>query len=506
MRISVSVRNLLVATCLAFSPLATTAQRLSDPEITDPVLFDANRPLSNELHTSVLDGFTLAAVGDCIISRPLSHYAAREPKFAESLNILKSADATYGNLETSLIDIRTFKGFPYTGVDDVPLLSEPGVAADLVTMGFKLMSRANNHSLDWGLEGMRETTYWTSKAGLVTAGVGETQGLARAAQYFESSKGRIGIVSIASTYRATSDALPERGAAPGRPGLNALSLKKTVVVPANVMQELQKLAKDMYGPSSGPGKNTDQQGKLTLFDTKFESGPIRKMKYEINDDEQSGILKAVRQGKQHSDFLLVTLHSHEPADRTRSDPKTDFDDTPADFVHELAKAAIDSGADAFLTTGIHHLGPIEIYKGRPIFYGLGDFFWSDIQEPMPADFYAQYRESIQAAFKKPERATDADIAGALNSQYFAGDLPFESVITESRFEHGRLTMIRLYAVDLGYGMKLTESGIPRAASAEKAQTILNRMQRLSEPYGTRIDIEPEKDWHYVGVIRVNENL
>jgi len=75
----------------------------------------------------VLDGFTLAAVGDCIISRPLSHYAAREPKFAESLNILKSADATYGNLETSLIDIRTFKGFPYTGVDDVPLLSEPGL-------------------------------------------------------------------------------------------------------------------------------------------------------------------------------------------------------------------------------------------------------------------------------------------------------------------------------------------------------------------------------------------
>jgi len=470
-------------------------------------MFDSNRPLENELHTSITAPFTLVAVGDCIISRPLSQYETVDAGFADSLNILKRADATYGNLETSIIDIRIFKGFPYTGPDDVPLIAEPGVASDLIAMGFKLMSRANNHALDWGIEGMRETTYWTSRAGLVSAGVGENQGLARAAQYYESSKGRIGIVSMASTYRPTSDALPERGAAPGRPGLNGLSTRKTVVVQESVMKELRKIADDLYAKPPEPAKTPDQQGTLTLFDNKFESGTRRKLKYEMNSQDLAEILKAVRQGKQHSDFLLVTLHSHEPADRTNADPKTDFDDTPAEFVHELAKAAIDSGADAFLTTGIHHLGPIEIYKGRPIFYGLGNFFWSDIQEPMPADFYSQYRETIEAAFKSPEKATDADIASVLNSQSFAGDLPFESVITESRFEGGRLSTIRLYPIELGYGTKLTQSGIPRRpATSAHSLKILNRLQSLSQPYGVEIQIEPERDWHYIGVIRLKDAL
>jgi len=174
---------------------------------------------------------------------------------------------------------------------------------------------------------------------------------------------------------------------------------------------------------------------------------------------------------------------------------------PAEFVHTIAKAAVNAGADAFLTTGIHHLGPIEIYEGRPIFYGLGDFFWSDIQEPMPADFYVQYKDSLLAAFTNPEKPTDADLTNVLNAEYFAGELPFESVITENRFDHGHVAEIRLYPVDLGYGMKLTESGIPRVPSAEKAMNILKRLQMISAPYGTRLDIESAQDWHYVGIIR-----
>jgi Putative enzyme of poly-gamma-glutamate biosynthesis (capsule formation) len=287
--------------------------------------------------------------------------------------------------------------------------------------------------------------------------------------------------------------------------VSALAVKKTMVVPESAMADLRRVAHDLYGASPGGRADKDQQNKLTLFNTQFESGQIRKLQYEVDPDDLAGILKAVRQGKQHSDFLLVTIHSHEPADTTSADPKNDFGDAPAEFVHELAKAAIDAGADAFLTTGIHHLGPIEIYKGRPIFYGLGNFFWSDIQEPMPADFYAQYQESIRGAFKSPEKATDADIANVLNAEAFAGDLPFESVISESRFEQGRLSEIRLYPVDLGYGMRLTESGIPRAATANKAMKILKRLEDISGPYGTRMRIESSQPWNYVGVIRLNAN-
>ena len=458
----------LVLFTILSATFAVLAQDAADPGIKDPSKFDPKRPLQQESQTHVPDGFRLVAVGDCILSRPMSQYANRDTGFASVVTLLKNGDATYGNLETSVIDMRVFRGFPYTGEDDVPLIADPAVAKDLAAMGFRLMSRANNHALDWGLEGMRETTRWAGDAGLTTAGVGENQGLARAAQYYESPKGRIAIVSMASTFRLYSEALPEQGAAPGRPGINALAVKKTMVVPQGVINDLLAISRKLYPDAPAPHKNAKDDNKLTLFGTKFEPGTKRGLRYDMDETDLAGILRSVRQGKQHSDFLLVTIHSHEAADSTAPDAKTDFADRPAGFIETLAHQAVDAGADAFLTTGIHHLGPIEIYKGRPVFYGLGDFFWSDIQEPMPADFYSQYRDSLTAAFVHPEKATDADFANVLNAASFDGDLPFESVITESRFDHGRVSEIRLYPIFLGYGMKLTESGIPRVASPERA--------------------------------------
>src|SRR6185295_3443500 len=52
-----------------------------------------------------------------------------------------------------------------------------------------------------------------------------------------------------------------------------------------------------------------------------------------------------------------------------------FEDLPPDFLVELAHKAIDNGADAFVGHGPHVLRGVEIYKGKPIFYGLGEFFY-----------------------------------------------------------------------------------------------------------------------------------
>ena len=40
---------------------------------------------------------------------------------------------------------------------------------------------------------------------------------------------------------------------------------------------------------------------------------------------------------------------------------------------EIAHAAIDAGADVVIGHGPHYSLPVEIYKGKPIFYGLGSF-------------------------------------------------------------------------------------------------------------------------------------
>ena len=49
--------------------------------------------------------------------------------------------------------------------------------------------------------------------------------------------------------------------------------------------------------------------------------------------------------------------------------------SPAGHWPEL-HAAIDAGADVVMGTGPHFPLPVEIYKGRPIFYGLGNFTFS----------------------------------------------------------------------------------------------------------------------------------
>jgi poly-gamma-glutamate synthesis protein (capsule biosynthesis protein) len=43
---------------------------------------------------------------------------------------------------------------------------------------------------------------------------------------------------------------------------------------------------------------------------------------------------------------------------------------------QIARSAIDAGADIVMGHGPHYLLPVEIHKGRPIFYGLGNFTFS----------------------------------------------------------------------------------------------------------------------------------
>ncbi len=464
----------------------------ADPGIKDLSKFDPKRPLARELETNVADGFNLVTVGDCIISRPLLQYAARDAGFRNVVDILKRADVTYGNMETSILDLRHFNGYPYPGPDDVTLLAPPEVAKDLAQMGFDIVSRANNHALDWGVEGMRETSHWLETAGIAYSGVGENLGLAQSPGYFESGKGRVALVSMASTFRPGTEALPSMSAAPARPGINALTLKKTVTVSPEQMADVARLRDALY-PAE---KNRKIPEELSLLGTKYVLGKSFGFKYAMDPIDLTGILRGVRLGKQHSDFLIVSIHSHEPGGSAEAEAKNDFHDMPADFVHDLAHQAIDSGADTFVATGIHHLGPIEIYKGKPIFYGMGNFFWADIQEPMAADIYQQYQKAMADALVHPERATAADLNSVSNAMGFAGQPAFDAMIAESLFDHGKLVEIRLYPVDLGYGMKLTESGTPRMAGPEQSQKILRYVSEVSQKYGTKISIEG-----LVGVIR-----
>ncbi|WP_260687100.1 hypothetical protein [Rhizobium laguerreae] len=73
---------------------------------------------------------------------------------------------------------------------------------------------------------------------------------------------------------------------------------------------------------------------------------------------------------------------------------------------------------------------------------------------------------------------------------------YESVIAKSLYNENRLAEIHLFPIDLGHSKRFANRGVPSLADTVKASLILERLQKLSEPFGTKITI---KDG--VGIVR-----
>ncbi|HQQ87854.1 MAG TPA: CapA family protein [Smithellaceae bacterium] len=485
----------LIISIICFILLNIINTSAADSEIVpikEKAILDPKRPLAAELKTSVAPGFTLVATGDLISSRPLYQLTQADTNLAQLATILQKADVTFGNLETTIIDLVKCKDASPHAFYDWPHTADPQVARDLVDFGFKMVSRANNHSNDWGIAGMRETTKNIEGAALIHAGCGENRAQARAAKYLNTAKGRVALVSMTSTFHEGAAAMPPHGYAPSRPGINALRLKTYTCVNREMMDQLWKM-KNVFDkletPSSFSDRNSDiSDGKkcrqFSVFDTDFQLSSTGKegYHYELNALDLKEILTSIRLGKQHSDFLIASLHSHDTAVSPHEIP---------DYLTPLARKAIDSGADIFLVHGNHVLGPIEIYKNRVIAYGLGNFFWSDIQEPLPAELYESNDDILKNTFVRPEEVTDAEFSSALNASTFSDNSYFQSIILLSRYEGNLLKEVRIYPVDLGYGRILSKSGIPHLASPDVGRLILERIQLMSKSFGTRIKIKDD---------------
>ncbi len=432
------------------------------------------------LAITVADGFTLAAVGDCIISRPLSQLTATDQRFAAVVRLLRDSHVTFGNLETSITEPTAPGVVPMGTSEDWTVRADPASAADLRSMGFDLMGRANNHSTDWGPGGLRETGRHLEAAGIVHAGVGETLAAARSPRYVESPWGRVGLVSAAATVGGdAAPALDAFGEVPARPGVHALGVTPIVTVPGEVMDSLRALREAFPDIDLAWTPNLDPKQRLELHRIRYERGDTFEVRFEIDTEDRHRLLRSVRLATQHADLSILAIHAHQ-GEHTP--------DRPPGYLRDLAHDAIDHGAGAVIVSGPHRLAPVEVHAGRPILYGLGNFFWSDMAEPLQGYFYRHSRAMV-AGSPDPEMVTDADLTGALNAEFFDEEEIFRAVVATIGFEAGAVREIRLHPVELGYGEPLTRSGIPRTASPRAAEEILERIRAISEPFGTRLALE-----------------
>ncbi|VIO69130.1 Capsule biosynthesis protein CapA [Bradyrhizobium ivorense] len=431
--------------------------------------------------TNVADNFSVVAVGDLIITRPLTKY--QDASFGAVVESLREADVAFGNMETNIFDIRSFTGSPQAEYGGAYHVSLPEVGPDLKAMGFNLLSRANNHSLDWGVEGMRETSRALDLSGIVHAGAGENLAQAAAARFLETPRGRVALVSFASSFTPLSRAADPAGEAPGRPGVNSLRLTRSVVVLPDMLENLRRVRNALRSDSH----LDDGQNRVVLADVTFKSGDRVRYSYEAEPRDVAAIIRNVRQGKQLADFCIATNHGHQPGTLSQE---------PADYERSFAHLLIDAGADAYVVHGPHQLRGIEIYKGRPIFYSLGNFIMDDLRTPVGADMFDAYNKDPRVD-TDPEVTADEMATGYEDGPGFSDPIFYESIVTVSRFEQNQLAELRLLPIELGHSKRLANRGIPRFAPRRKAIAILERLQRLSKPFGTQIAIENE-----IGVMRL----
>lgn len=419
--------------------------------------------------------FAMVLTGDSIISQKLSVY--QEPEFLKMIDLIRSADVAFTNLETLFHD---YEPYPMHVSGGTYMRAEPALAKELAWAGFDMVSRANNHTGDYGVKGMRLTTKYVHEAGLVQAGVGESLREAREAKFLETAKARVALVSCASTFPDHCRAGKSRGDIPARPGLSPLRYSRAYIVTKEQFETLKQTMKmlEMRVPKKGD--------ELVFFRQRFKKGDKFEIQTELNKEDLDEIAAVVNNASRLADYTIVSTHAHE-SDRNRY--------KPAKFIIAFAHAMIDAGADVFLVHGPHVLRGIEIYKGKPIFYSLANFiFQNETLLRLPYENYERYK-----------LGPNKHVADFNDTRYNFDKRGFparaenwESVIAVPQWKEEKLTELKLYPITLGYGHSRPARGRPKFADRDSSIKIIDHLKKYSEPFGTKIDFQDG-----IGIVRLS---
>lgn len=359
----------------------------------------------------------MTAVGDMIFNEKITGFS--EPDHQNLYRLIREADIGFGNLEMSLNERpdlqRPFYNFRM-GRD---------FAWEVANLGINLVSMANNHSLDYGPEGLAECLKILDHTGIKHAGAGMTLADAHspAIKKVQSRKTTVGLLSYMRFWspKHTSNA-------------NGPSL--ATIDPGEIMVRNGDKVETVEGPLAG----------------------------DIETMQDDVVL-----AKRHATLVIVTLHVHDLShDRSEGYP----DVTPPNDTIEY-RSAIDAGADIVLGHGPHVLRGIEIYKGKPIFYSLGNFIYQyRTPDKIPIDLIHQRDPEV-------ERQTNVSVYDRRDSRQ-----EMESVLVRMTINSDKLKKIQLIPVTLDD--EGPQYGAPRLASTKRAKEIIALIQKLSAPYKTKI--------------------
>ncbi len=440
------------------------------------VLFFLPATPSAETGTGDDEGMTLFLAGDTILTQPWSH--VKEPEFLRLIDEIRQADAAIVNLETV---IHEFKGYAQAHSGGIHLVSPPKVALDLAWAGVDMVGHANNHTFDYGSIGVLENLEHTEKAGLVLAGSGKDLQNALAPRYYKHPKGTVGLVAASSSFLDYGKASYSRVDMRGRPGLNPVArdekfLSVFVTITPSMASLMQKFSKAIGFAGGRFARN-----RFILMGMEFKVGEENSLSFGTGGyfhiQGMEANLAAVREAKKHADVVVFSIHAHQQGK----------------FLQRLAYDILDAGADVFLAHGPHEIRGIEFYKGKPIFYSLGDFVYQTRVDRLPVE-----------TFEKNGLDKDAPVEDVKRAMEKMGKYGFqkkrevwEGVTATLRFQKGRVSEIKLLPVDLGFQKPLSIRGRPQYAAPALGKHIIGYTAKQSQKYGTKIQYKKEGNFGLV---------
>jgi poly-gamma-glutamate capsule biosynthesis protein CapA/YwtB (metallophosphatase superfamily) len=237
------------------------------------------------------------------------------------LPAFQKADLLFGNLEMPITDRgeRVIDKPP----EDVVLRMHPKTVNAFMKAGFDVVSLANNHIMNFGPEGLFQTIDLLNKGKIAHAGAGRNINEAREPAIVQKNGCRVAFLCYTSVCVASFPATENR------PGVVRIRVHTAYEPPQRVLEL----------PGAPP-----------IVITRLEPEDVQLVREDIG------------KARTQADIVVVSWHWG-----------VSFEQKILDYQKEGGHVCIDAGADLVIGHHAHGLQGIEVYKGKVIAFGLGNF-------------------------------------------------------------------------------------------------------------------------------------
>lgn len=423
----------------------------------------------------------ITATGDSMLLRKLPN----DYSYNDIAKIISLGDAKLTNLEMVLTNGNVFAS-TFCGGEWIS--SDLENFDELEKYGFNLYACSNNHSMDYSYGGLLETYNYLKSKNANFTGIGKSLNEAASPIYYtfkndKNEKITVGMISLTTTFIDAARAGNANEYFMARPGINTVRNNSIYYVSEEEMNTLKRIAQktEINGERDNARRNgtlpPEKDGTFNFGGIFFEVSSNIGKHTECNKLDLKFIVDSIMEAKSKADYVIIMAHSHQIKHSEYTEP--DY------FFEELCRVCIDSGACCVIGSGTHQLKPIEIYKGKPIFYSLGNFiFESHHVEKLPLDFWEKYKFDKNMTIEEMENALSKN--GTVGLEF--DKINYLSFIPYIEFEEDRLNKLILYPIELNYEKDCLHKGLPILASAEDIKRIFLQLQNISKEYNTKLTL------------------